>query len=66
MGVTIFDVIMFFVSLAGGFLVWDRGFFGEVSSKASYLIGLLFSFMLSSRQFSLHTQYLLATHIMPM
>ena len=28
-------------------MVWDRGFFGEVSSKASYLIGLLFSFMLS-------------------
>ncbi|HAL19032.1 MAG TPA: hypothetical protein DCO86_05390 [Spirochaetaceae bacterium] len=47
MGVTVFDVIMFFISLAGGFLVWKKGFFGEIASKASYLIGLLFSFMLS-------------------
>lgn len=47
MAVTVFDVIMFFTCLAGGFLCWRKGFFGEISSKASYVIGLLFSFMLS-------------------
>lgn len=49
MGISVLDIIIFVIFIAGGIVVTLKGFFNELGAKASYFIGFLVSMMFTRR-----------------